>query len=90
MAYTHPGLQRIGPAHSDYPVLWAYYHATDAQADVNTEGYFNDASDDVNVGDVIMAHLGGSGAVVLFNVLSNAAGVVDVADGLALGVTDTD
>lgn len=75
-------------ANSDIPTLWAY-STSDTQADINTTGYFNDVSGQVNVGDVIMAHVG-SGAVVLFNVLSNASGVVDVADGLALGVADID
>lgn len=89
MAYTHPGLARTSShANSDFPVEWAYTTA-DTQATVNTSGYFNDASNDLTVGDVIKVHHG-SGTVVLYNVLSNASGVVDVADGLPLGTTDTD
>lgn len=89
MAYTHPGLARVSAhANSDFPTEWAYTTA-DSQADLNDAGYFNDASADLNVGDVITVHHG-SGAVIKYNVLSNAAGVVDVADGLALGTTDTD
>ena len=88
MAYSHPGIHRIGPSNSDVPTLWSY-STSDNQATINTSGYFNDATDDLTVGDVIFAHIG-SGAVVMFNVLSNASSVVDVADGLALGTTDTD
>jgi len=88
MAYTHPGIHRIGPTNSDVPTLWSY-STSDNQATINTSGYFNDAADDLTVGDVIFAHIG-SGAVVLFPVLSNASSVVDVADGTVLAVTDTD
>ncbi len=88
MPYTHPGLQRIGPANSDWPTLWSYSTA-DSQATVNTSGYFDAAADDLNVGDVIMCHHG-SGTVVLYPVLSNDGTTVDVADGLPLGTTDTD
>ena len=88
MAYTHPNLQRVGPSNSDSPTLWTYSTA-DNQATVNTAGYFNGAAADLTVGDVIMCHHG-SGAVTLFPVVSNDGSTVDVADGLALGTTDTD
>lgn len=88
MAYTHPNLQRVGPSNSDAPTLWTYSTA-DTQATVNTSGYFNDASADLTVGDLIFVHHG-SGAVVQYAVNSNASGVVDVTDGLATGTTDTD
>ncbi len=88
MAYSHPGIHRIGPQNSDAPTLWSY-STSDNQATINSAGYFNAAADDLSVGDVVMAH-SGSGAVVLFNVVSNDGSTVDVADGLALGTTDSD
>lgn len=88
MAYTHPGIHRIGPSNSDVPTLWSY-STSDNQATINTAGYFNGAADDLTVGDVIFAHIG-SGAVILFPVLSNTGTVVDVADGTVLAVTDSD
>lgn len=71
--------------------LWAY-STPDSQVTVNSAGYFNAASGYLNVGDVIIANVdtGGARAVYLFWVNANAGGVVDVADGLALGTTDTD
>ena len=91
MAYSHPNLQRVGPANSDYPTIWTY-KTTDTQADVNTEGYFNDASDDLTVGDLIYAYVDtdGTPAAILFYVASNSAGVVDVVNGTVLAATDSD
>lgn len=92
MAYTHPGLARLScSGNSSYPTLWAYTSA-DTVADVNTAGYFDDAAADLSVGDVIMAYLdtGGTPQVYLLWVNANDGTTVDVADGLALGTTDTD
>jgi hypothetical protein len=75
------------------PTIWAYATA-DALATVNTAGYFNDASDLLKTGDLIIALTGaGSGGTLaqgLCTVVSNAAGVVDVADGTAIAQTDSD
>ncbi len=68
------------------------YTTVDTQADVNTSGYFNNLSATLSVGDLIYAAVDtdGTAGYVLFPVLSNASGVVDVADGTVLAVTDTD
>lgn len=68
------------------------YTSTDAQAAINTAGYFNDISAILEVGDLIYAwtDTGGTPAGVLFAVNANSGGVVDVTDGLAIGTTDTD
>ena len=68
------------------------YTTIDTQAEVNTAGYFNGLSSILRVGDLIYAacDTDGTAGYFFFPVLSNAAGVVDVADGLAIGVTDTD
>lgn len=68
------------------------YTTTDTIATVNTAGYFNDASLILSVGDLIYCWTssGGTPVAVLTQVLSNASGVVDVADGTVLAATDTD
>lgn len=76
---------------SNVPRTFAYKTA-DTQATVNNSGYFNSVSAEVNVGDYIYAFTdtGGTPTPVHFWVISNAAGVVDVANGDALTVTNSD
>lgn len=73
------------------PKFWSFA-TNDTQADVNTSGYFNAASGLLSVYDSIRAvvDVDGTPAVYDFIVLSNAAGVVDVSDGVAIALTDTD
>jgi hypothetical protein len=71
------------------PVMWGYKSA-DAIATVNTAGYFNGVSDVVTVGDIIYCYDTATPTASLVVVLSNAAGVVDVSDGQAITVADTD
>jgi hypothetical protein len=73
------------------PSIYAY-KTTDTIATVNTEGYFNDLSDTLAVGDLIycVTSTGTTAVATLVYVLSNAAGVVDVSDGTTLANTDTD
>ncbi len=89
MAYSHPSLHRVGTSDSAAPTLWTYTSA-DPIADVNTEGYFNDASADLTVRDIIFVIDSSTPTATIVNVLSNAAGVVDVSDGLTIPETDAD
>lgn len=68
------------------------YKSTDTLATVNTVGYFNEIASEVRVGDFIFAYLdtGGTPQGYVINVNANSGTVVDVADGLAVGTTDTD
>lgn len=74
------------------PSLWSYATA-DAVNTVSASGYFNSVASRLAVGDMIYAACGaGSGGTLaprLYVVVSNASGVVDVADGTAVSVTDT-
>lgn len=88
MAYALSGLQQVGPGGAG-PRLWVY-STTDAIADVNTSGYFNNASDLLAVRDVILVCDTSTPTTNFVNVLSNAAGVVDVSDGTAIVETDGD
>ena len=93
MAYTKDNLQPIGgqAKAGNAPQMWSYTAPTaDAIADINTEGYFNNASDVLKVGDLIHIWDSSVPTSTLVTVLSNASGVVDVSDGTALSVADAD
>ena len=92
MAYSATGFSTIGASKAgNSPSLYAYA-TTDAIADVNTTGYFNSLANILSVGDVIIARTstGGTQALTLVFVASNASGVVDVTDGLTITATDSD
>jgi hypothetical protein len=92
MAYSSTGFATIAASKAgNAPAMYAY-KSTDAIADVNTSGYFNDLSSILSVGDVIYCVTStGTTAVASFvYVVSNASGVVDVNDGTVLANTDTD
>ena len=86
MAYAEIGLQPIGGQSKagNAPQMWSYKSA-DAIATVNSEGYFNDASDVLKVGDLIYVYDSNTPTANLVVVLSNASGVVDVSDLLKVG-----
>ncbi len=88
MAYALSGLQQVGPG-GNAPRIWVY-STTDAIATVNTEGYFNNASDLLQVRDIIFVCDTNTPTTHLVSVLSNASGVVDVSDGTAIAETDSD
>ena len=87
MAYSASGLTNMatGGGHN----LW-FYTSTDALTAVRVSGYFNDASTMMNVGDVVFVYDSDAPTMGISVVLSNASGVVDIADGTALTVSDTD
>jgi hypothetical protein len=75
-------------------MLWLY-RTEDATATVDTAGYFNGARDQLRAGDVILRCTVNSTGVPQtagFHLVNDvpATGNVDVADALALTVTDTD
>lgn len=92
MAFSSAGLATVAASkRGTAPSIYAY-KTTDAIADVNTEGYFNSLSDTLEVGDLIycVTSTGSTAVCTLTQVLSNSAGVVDVADGTTLAATDGD
>jgi len=92
MAFSSTGWTVVTAAkRGNAPSIYAY-KTTDAIADVNTAGYFNDLSDTLAVGDLIycVTSTGSTAVCTLTQVLSNASGVVDVADGTTLAATDGD
>jgi hypothetical protein len=92
MAYSSTGFATIAASKAgNAPAMYAY-KTTDAIADVNTAGYFNDLSSILSVGDLIycVTSTGTTAVATLVYVLSNASGVVDVTDGTTLANTDGD
>jgi hypothetical protein len=87
MAFNIKNLACLNGATS--PKVWVY-ETTDAIATVNTAGYFNDASDQLSVRDIIIVADTSTPTTNQVSVLSNASGVVDVSDGTAIAETDTD
>jgi hypothetical protein len=92
MAFSRDGWNPIGgmSKRGKAPQMWSYT-TTDSLATMNTEGYFNSVSDEVKVGDLIYVHDSNTPTASLVVVLSvTTAGVVDVSDGTALSVADSD
>lgn len=90
MAFSSAGWNVIGAAKKGNAPSMYTYTSADAIADVNTAGYFNDLSDTLAVGDIIFVHDSATPTMSIVMVASNAAGVVDVTDGTAISMTDTD
>jgi len=89
MAYATKDLSVL--AYANGFTLW-HYTTVDAAADVDTSGYFNNASDMLRVGDIVVANTDtdGTPSSGFYLVSSNVTGVVDVADMTAVGGTDID
>lgn len=88
MAYSHPGLQRIGPANSNAPTLWSWADTSVTLAAMDTADYFLDANADLTVGDFIFA-LGSDGSgIFAVNAVSSTS--VDTGNVTQIGGTDSD
>ena len=84
MAFARSGWSPAGgqSLKGSAPQIWTYT-TTDAKTVVDGAGYF---------GDLIYSYAstGGTATATLHIVLSNASGVVDVSDGTAIAVSDSD
>lgn len=94
MAFSSSGFSSLGgqAMKGTVPAMYCYT-TTEAHTDVDASGYFNDLSDTLAVGDMIIVHgsTGGTRTITMHIVVSNASGVVDVSDGTVIGVvTDGD
>lgn len=87
MAYGASGLNRMSGG-GGYNV-W-FYSSVDALSVVRASGYFNEAAGMMNVGDVVFVYDNNAPALGISVVLSNTGSVVDIADGTAITVTDSD
>lgn len=91
-------LCRVGPQNSNAPTLWTYASGGDSTATCDGSGYFNNAADKLQVGDVILV-IPTSGAGGFLKVDTNTRdltasppveGVVDTLNALSLGTVDSD
>lgn len=89
MAFNASNLYCVSGTTGNAPRLWVYYSADDAIADIDTAGYFNNASTQLNAYDILFIRDSANVMQISF-VNSNSGGVVDIADGLAITATDTD
>lgn len=89
MAYDSSKLFMISGPTGDAPRVWSYYSSADAIADINTAGYFNNASVTLNAYDIIFIRDSANVMTISF-VNSNSGGVVDIVDGLTITATDSD
>jgi len=89
MAFNKDNLSLVNYSGNGFHI-W-HYTSTDAKGDIDTSGYFNLASSEMNIGDVIFANTstGGTPEYGMFVVRANASGTVDVADLVSLS-TNTD
>lgn len=93
MAFSATGFNAIGgqSKSGNAPSIWTY-SSTDAQSVIRVAGYFNSVSSLLKVGDIIFCYSATGGTPVMSTayVVSNAAGVVDITDGVTVTATDTD
>lgn len=89
MAYNAANLFCTSGTTGNAPRTWSYYSADDAIAAINTEGYFNNASTQLNAYDIIFIRDSANVMTISF-VSSNTGGVVDIVDGLTITATDSD
>jgi len=94
MAFARSGWGPLGgqAKAGQTPQLFVYT-SSDAHTAIDASGYFNDLSDTLSVGDMIIVHgaTGGTRTVTMHIVVSNASGVVDIGDGTTIGaVSDSD
>ena len=88
MAYDASNLSALTYANGF--TLW-HYKTPDSAADVDNDGYFNEAASMLRVGDFIFANADIDADVEsgVFIVASNSGGVVDVSDLTAFGTDNT-
>ena len=89
MSFSREGLSKIASSAGNAASLWSYASA-DAIATVNTAGYFNNASSELDIRDIVLVTDTATPSANLCIVLTNAAGVVDISDGTVIAETDSD
>ena len=90
MAFVKANLSLVSYSGNGFHI-W-HYTTTDAKAVVYSANYFNDATKEMNLGDIIFANTstGGTPEYGIFCVNANSGGAVDTADLVSLSGTDTD
>ena len=101
MAFDRNGLYLVTPGVPAGHRIWKYT-TVDALTDVDASGYFNNASKELAIGDVVIAvtvggtvktptsYTAGADKAGLAVVNGNASGVVDITDFTDIATADTD
>lgn len=87
MAFSRTSLTAL--AYGNSFTLW-HYTSTDAKATVDSANYFANAAELLQVGDTIFVYDSNTPTMTIMQVLSNDGTNVDVSDGTAISMTDTD
>lgn len=90
MAFNKDNLSLVNYSGNGFHI-W-HYTSTDAADAIDTSGYFNLASSEMNIGDVIFANTatGGTAVYGIFVVRANSGGTVDVANMVSFSGSNTD
>ena len=81
MAFAKANLSLVNYSGNGFHI-WHYVSTADNSNTIDTAGYFNEASSEMNVGDVIFVNSSDGFGIV--NVLSNSGGTVDTGDVVSL------
>ena len=94
MAYVHPSLIRTtSSGNSDHPVVWTH-KTTDAIADVEAVGYFNEAVADLNTDDILFVAMSDGNKIYRLTTTStvvtlNSLGALTATTDSTTGTADT-
>ena len=77
MAYTDANFSLVNYSGNGFHI-WHYKSTGDALNTIDSAGYFNSKSDEINVGDVIF--INASNGFGIATVVSNSGGTVDTVD----------
>jgi len=87
MAYSSANWSTVSASKAgNSPSIYAYSE-DNTKANMTGSGYFNDLSDVLKVGDLIILYDTGTPTMTLSVVMSNSSGVVDLSNGTAVDVT---
>jgi len=87
MAYSSTGLSVISASkRGNAPSIYAYSE-NNTKANMTASGYFNNLSDTLQVGDLVILYDTGTPTMTLSVVMSNSSGTVDLSNGTAVDVT---
>lgn len=87
MAFDKTGFATISASkRGNAPSIYVYSSA-EAKATVTGSGYFNDISDTLEVGDLVIIYDSNTPTMTLSVVMTNTGGVVDLSNGTAVDVT---
>lgn len=87
MAYSSTGWSVVSASKAgNAPSIYSYAE-NNTKANMTGSGYFDELSDTLKVGDLVMLHDTGTPTFTLSVVMTNTGGVVNLSNGTAVDVT---